>query len=718
MSSGLDLAGRRIPALAVHASAACGVGLMLVATGQPILAEDTWWHLALGRFFAAEGPRLAGDPLLFDAAGPAPTAAWLWEVGIAEVAALGGFEALRALHVAWVAAILALAASLLRRASGSAVVASAGVIAFIALSAYRLVQLRPHLFSMLALLVLHRLLVERREAPSALRIGLAAALTGVWVNAHAAFPLAFLHLGAATLGALAAGARDASQRARAARLGVAGVVACLAILANPAGLDAIRPYFASGVETPALGNVVDEWQALAPWRLPVTTLPPSWLAWGIVWAVPLGVVGLLRRSRATGAQAIDPALVGVAALGLALQVFAVRFLWLGIFPLLLLAAAWRRDAPRATRLGLACAAPLAVLAFVRVGDWPMISRGISPDPAAYARPYHASKHPARAIGMLRDAGLRGNLYTEYTTGGFAGYWLAPGMRTLYNGSMNFSRDAALAMGALAERRGVRPGESFPALLDRLGVDVFLGVRPPEVGPVARPFASTLAHLEGTPGWIPIHRSPVSALYLRDDARNRENLERIARYYAERHVPFDRERGFDVGSALDGALAWCSENGVVPEGFARLEQAARAGDGRSAVVARDRVASLYAVLGLYERAVALDRETLRDAPQHARARRRLVWSLLRLRRFDEAREAALPLADRPEADGLSRHLVEVAARIGVDDAEATDALLARLPFLYRSEVPRLLSGLRPAEVWPALGSGEGLAPDASADPDAS
>jgi hypothetical protein len=234
------------------------------------------------------------------------------------------------------------------------------------------------------------------------------------------------------------------------------------------------------------------------------------------------------------------------------------------------------------------------------------------------------------------------------------------------------------------------------------VDVFLGARPPEVGPAVRPWASTLAHLEDTPGWIAIYRSPRSALYLRDDARNAENLERVARYYAERGVPFDRSRGFDVEAALSEALAWCVENGVAPEGFARFDHAARFGSGRAAAGGRERVATILAVLGAYERAVALDRVTLDVRPDNRRARRRLVWSLLRLHRFEEARETARPLAADPDADPLPRHLAAAAEAIGEGDAEETASVLARLPFLYRNEVPSLLGGLRLPPVRPARG----------------
>src|SRR5262245_48413573 len=113
----------RSAALAHIAMAAC-LAQLLIAVGQPIITDDLWWHLALGRAFAAHGPWLAQDPLLFAPAGPPSPGSWLAYVALAGVAHAAGFHALRALHVASVVAILFLAWSQLRRASGSRAIAS------------------------------------------------------------------------------------------------------------------------------------------------------------------------------------------------------------------------------------------------------------------------------------------------------------------------------------------------------------------------------------------------------------------------------------------------------------------------------------------------------------------------------------------------------------------------------------------------------------------
>ena len=50
-----------IGALLIHGPALALVLITLALVGQPIYANDTWIHLALGEAFASQGPLLAAD---------------------------------------------------------------------------------------------------------------------------------------------------------------------------------------------------------------------------------------------------------------------------------------------------------------------------------------------------------------------------------------------------------------------------------------------------------------------------------------------------------------------------------------------------------------------------------------------------------------------------------------------------------------------------------
>ncbi len=111
------------------------------------------------------------------------------------------------------------------------------------------------------------------------------------------------------------------------------------------------------------------------------------------------------------------------------------------------------------------------------------------------------------------------------------------------------------------------------------------------------------------------------------------------------------------------------------------------------LALERLASLYAALGLYERAIRLDRRALRRDPDTVTARRRLVWSLLRLGRVEEALAEAASLAEAAPKDEFSQHIVAAARRYAtLADEEEAAALVARLPVFTPPEAFQLLTGL--------------------------
>jgi len=703
----------------VHASALVIAGLVVVAAGQPLFAEDTWWHLGMGEVYARAGPWLNEDPFLFTATGPPAPAAWLADVALHRVVRAWGFSGLRVAHALVVASILAVAWWGLRRASGSSLFASLAAVLFTILAAYRLFQLRPHLFTILASLVVVSLWLRDGELPSWRRVAAGAGLFALWANAHGGFVLGLALLAAATLGlVLAAPFRPARRRAdlrRGGRLALALGAALLASLVNPGGADPHGLYFAAGSATPALALVGDEWAALRLFQLPLPGLPPSPLAWTVVWALlvvtPCAVLLHARTQRTReafpAAAPPDPAWVAVAAASLVAMLSAVRLLWLGIFPLLVLArfvrARGQRSAPagRWVPWAAAVAAPLLVLGFLRFGDWPMISQGIQR--ARYAEPYPAVKHHAHAVWFLLDAGLVGNLWNDYSSGNFLGYWLAPRMRVFVNGSLNVPSQLMEDRVAILERRGSKPGEGFVDLLDRHGIDVFFGTGVPSLSASLRREISTTTHLERTPGWIPVFRNARSAVYLKGDERNRPNRERVADYYAREGVPFDPERGFDAGRVIRERPRWAVQHGLVPVRFERLEKSARALDPVLRRAALERLASVHALLGLYERGSAIDRRLLRADPRSIAAGRRLVWSLLHQGGGEPALDAAEALASIAEAgDGLSQLLVQTARRHAALPEEEAAALVAMVPLFWAPELRGVLVGFHEPEARPRAG----------------
>lgn len=694
--------------LAAAALVATSAGL-LVAVGQPIFTDDLWIHLALGDAYIADGLRLATDPHLYTAPAPLAPSSWLADVALRQWLAWTGFDGLRVLHVLGVAAILALAFAAQRRASHSWVFASAATVAFVLLADYRLVQLRPHLFTIAATLVTHRLLLERAAPPDFVRIGLASALALVWVNVHAGFVLGpVLVAGSAGFLLLAAPLRSPDDRApdrtRALRLAIAAACMGVATLANPDGPSAFAAYFTSGGDTLDLGIAGDEWRAFRPFAPPPVGAPPAPLTWGLLWmllvAVPIASVRAVQSWKTK--TPIDPVRVALAIAFLFALFTAVRFTWLGVFALALLGSFLRGGASLPLRAALAMGALAGAAGFYFAGTWPMVTRALQSPTASYRSAYQVAKYHGHAIWMLRDAGVEGHLLNPYWMGGFASFWLSPAMQMSASGTMNVEPEAMQAQLAVFDRRGL-DDRSFETLLDGLDVDVFLATGLPRTRRSNPTNRYTLAHLDVVDGWTPVFRSLRSAVHLRDHPRNDANFERIAAWYARQGVPFDRESGFDVERVVSEAPAWAIEHGLIPQDWRGLMQAVRRGSASDPGTAQalDRAATLYATLGLYENAERVDAALLRAQPANAAARRRRIWSLLHLGRWDEAAESAREAKTTAANDTLSDYVTSTALRIADDPAHPDVATwIAQLPLYGPRGVGTVMAGHRHPDVRPA------------------
>ena len=643
----------------------------LALVGQPIFANDTWIHLALGEAFLASGPWLSVDPHLFAAPGPPSPSSWLGSLALYAVYEVVGFQGLRLFHVALVAGLFGLVWRVGRRATRSPELASAGLVLFILLSTYRIVQLRPHLMTIGAVLAIYLLVIAPRAGPGRVSMGVAGALTLIWANVHAAFllgPLLVLGVSASlfALSALPGTAPPGSERSRASRIGVAGAAMSLASLANPRGWGAHLAYFSAGQETLPLDAILDEWGRTNLLAWPADRLPPTPAAWWVTWlcviAIGVGAMSLLslmRRGAAGGSECssapirIDPALFALSVASVGAALLASRFLWMGVFPLLLLGGVLFGRAPdtvtRASwiRWGLVAGVIAASSTHFMIGDWPLVSRVLRAPAASYLEPYRAEKYFGHSMWFLADSEVQGRIFNDYRLGGFMSFWLSPKLQMASSGTMNVERGAMEAQLAIAARQRARDDETFGELLDRQGFDLFLGTGLPVAGPASRPVVSTVQHLENEPGWIQVFRSLRSGVFLRESDRNNENLDRIAEYYEAAGVPFDRVAGFDPELVILRAPEWAKEHGLIPVDFEARLTAARDGLARNQVTpAAESLAMLYAVLGSYDRALMLDRAILGVDRSRAGAAQRVIWSLLHQNRDREALELAHQFDGRP------------------------------------------------------------------------
>jgi hypothetical protein len=675
--------------------------LLIAVAGGPISTDDLWWRLKLGEAFSANGPWLDIDPMLFSATDVPNPAAWIFDVAVFRLLSFGGFPALKVLHVLTTIAILALAWRLLLRASRSTIAASLATAAFAALVAYRTFQLRPHLFTILAVLILYALLMEKDEGPSPLRILAASVLCAVWANVHAGFLLGPILIGtavaAACLATLVAGATaDSTLRRRAARLIIALGATSLGTLANPRGAAAHLSYFLGGKSTPDLSVIRDEWAAFHPFQLPLIGSLPTPAAWTLEWILILFVLVFAgieiagwRRSPKPDKPKIDLVLLALAVAAIGASLIAVRFLWLGIFPLLLISKAWpsiQNDVTPRVRLGIAGVATLLVPLFIFTGDWALASKGLPKTWAGYSQDYNARQYYGHGVWFLKDAQISGNLFSDYFMGGFLGYWLTPEIQTFVNGSLNVPIDVMDAYTALRHRRGLEPGRDFLSLLDDREIDLFFGLGTPVTQGRNQPRRYTTTHLERSKGtWRLVFRNLRSSIYLRINDRNQSNLDRITKYYAGEKVPFDPDQGFDVERIIREAPSWAMKHGVIPHIFPRLVNQAARNRVKPLAQVSSHLAGIYGMLGLYERAANLDRQMLTVDQRQRTVRRHLIWCLLHLDQPAKALEEAAALEAIGDNDFLSAWMIRSTRDYAsVEDQAIGDGQVALLPVFHQHQ----------------------------------
>lgn len=705
----------RLPALLAALALAGAAALVLWIAFGPLTTNDLWWHLGHGRAFLAEGFWPERDPCLHTAERPPVPHQWLFAVAAHGVDTGVGLHGLRVVHGLTVIGVLLLALSIFRQAGAGTAPALLATTVFVVLSWYRLVQLRPDLFSIAAALALVRLLLVPPSVPSRPRVAAAVVLVWVWANTHTVFMVGPILL----VVALAALALEAllcrrwlgepvseATAARLRRIAAALGLALLAALANPRGIDQHLAFVVASREG-AIFAVLDEWARFDAFAW--TNYPPavSVLAWALTDLLIVALVAgagvaalrLLRAPSAARLRELDGVALALGAAGLVAMVSSIRFFWLSALPLY---ALLRLGRERLASPGAGWAAALASLllaaAFPVWGGWASAASLMPRSPARWlAEPATGERFFEAGIRFLEQTGVEGNLYNTHEMGGILCYRLAPRLRTFLDGSMNFPGDVQREAQRVASQRGTWPYETYLDLLDRRDVDLFFGVGLPAPG-VGRPGEGvyTTALLERAPGWTLVARGMRHGIYLRNDADNRENLARIASWYAEQGVPFDPERGLDPGRVIALAPEWAAEHQLVPPRWVDLldaREAARA-EGRAAPF--EAVGLVYALAGAYPEQLANDREAARLAPGAKAPLRRLVWALLRMGRADEALARAQELrgldAGDPRSDRFARAalLYRRAAGApfpnpGATDPVPPDAVINRLPLL-RSRSP--------------------------------
>ena len=707
--NGIDAGG----ALAVGGMAVFVVCCLVVVAG-PLSTPDLWWHLKAGEMYLAEGLWPNADWMLHTAHEDAPVQhEWLFGVLVHLIDTSLGFHGLRVVHGAAVIGILVLvwytprlaARGTDSPASRDLLLSSLVVTVFGILAATRLQQMRPDLITIPATLVVYWLL--RRRAPLRGRAWIAAGvLFVVWTNAHSLVLIGVNLIVAALLGAVLAallgrfvlppreGTKLDEERGKVVLL----VIAVIAALINPRGVEHLLTFVTSSRDT-AMWFITDEWAPFYPFRFrggnpAVEGLP--WLIANAVLAAFIGfvtvrIVRFLRGRDEAALAGFDPIGFGLGLAGSVAMLVSIRFLWMGIFPLLYVLGGVQTRSHSRWLLGTA-----VVTAAGFFTQTYFVTNTVN---RFWERPYQyvsmGFRHHvffSEGVDFLRRARLEGHLFNSYWMGGFIGYWTAPALKTFVDGrAEHYSMRTYLDYSSVVEMKGGLPGESYVDVLDRTGVDIFFGVGFPDwwYG------INTTAHLEGIPGWVLVSRSYRHGLYVRSSG-NQIQLEKIDNLYERVGIPFSMTTGLDVDEAIRAHPAWAIEQTLLRTNYAELLERAR-GHGEDGLAARGQLGVVYGLSGAYSVQVAFEQETVRRYPGDVPASRRLIYALLKLDRPGEASREARRLGQfATESAREAITLIETYGKLRALKETSGGARLARI------QINRLLVPAFPAdanETWP-------------------
>jgi hypothetical protein len=370
---------------------------------------DLWWHLAAGRWIWQHKSFPAQDPFSFSAHQKWVIDSWLSDVVLYQWSQLFGLYSLVYWKWTLIVAIFLLLAKVNRRISHDQVAGFLAAI-FAAAVAQPFLDIRPHLFSLL-FIVLLLLIMSGDERASRWRFLLIPALFLIWANFHAGVVLGVLLLPFLL-------ARDYLEAAKRNAAIALTAVAWLATLANPNGISVYRQslVYALRAQSPFSARIA-EWQG--PF-VPGGIVSPLYRV-----ALPLfatsAVLLLCRKSR----KRFLP-LIAVGAVTMLMSLQSRR-----LIPAFAICAAPTLAAvlaPFSRRLVMKLpffAIPVVITciaAFVLL-RYPLRPRAFHHLTVEYT-------FPVESVNFIETNGLRGNIFAYYNWGGYL-HWRIPGQMKVF-----------------------------------------------------------------------------------------------------------------------------------------------------------------------------------------------------------------------------------------------------------------------------------------------
>jgi hypothetical protein len=495
--------GRPSPARAAARTDTAIVCLVLATVfyrfARTLTDPDLWGHVRFGLDTLAAGGVVRTDAYSYLSGGqPFLNHEWLAEVAFALCyRAFGG----RGLVIVKLAIMMTVAALVYRHLMRRGVSALRGGIVLILMTVVLLMgaqtvrpQLFTYLFFTLLLLTLDAVSRGRRWL-----LWVTPVIFAVWANFHGGWMagLGVFFAWAAVEGGVAWRRKDPDARRQAARFGLAAAATLGATLCTPYGLDLWK--FVLHIVT-VVPFEIGEW---LPLRLQTTE--------GLGYLVVLGTaIASLIWSRV---DRRPEWLVVFACMALA-PLFSARHTPLFALTAAVVCSEHIASAWPAPRTSSPLRSPMIVVAICAFATIEMLVLGAVEARCVRLDPMAGEIYPVRAVALLRESGVEGNLALDYNWGEYVIWHLGPKVKVSVDGRWLEAYPPAMYAENMRFMSGLG---DWDALIRRPETDLVLASK-------AFPVSNLMAN---EPHWARVYEDPVAAIYARQGSPLQRRLAAVA-----------------------------------------------------------------------------------------------------------------------------------------------------------------------------------------------
>jgi hypothetical protein len=414
-------AAKRAPLSLIRHSPALILLVITIADIQRWADPDLWGHVAFGRAMLATHHLAFRDPYSYSAPGHLwLNHEWLSELMMGAAYSVFGVIGLKLMKFACSAAIIAFLTFGLAETE-AAMTVQVAILLTVSVAIAPQVQFRPQIFTY-ALMSALLAILARYAYQGSVAVWLSIPMLALWANLHGGFIIGLGALGTFSVISLVRDFFEGRDLRRGLLLPTIALASIPATLATPYGFGTWRAV-THAMTNPRTRDIIDDWQALpaalaAMWHRNHAGAIPMLVALALFVALALSLVFAPRRD--------DLPMVGVAAVMIAAAFVAMRNLPLAVIATaipLARHAAFIIRAQQVSPRGWISQVIMSAAAIVLLIGTGLLSTALRA----------GSPKPVGAIAFMQEAGLSGNVLTDFGWGEYVIWHMVPTSKVFIDG---------------------------------------------------------------------------------------------------------------------------------------------------------------------------------------------------------------------------------------------------------------------------------------------